>query len=113
MFSIFPILPCTKVDNGVILVNHWVQDPDQVEERHVEAHAVRLEPLPDEDNHWATQLVNSCLIKTPGLFYIGQIFLLGSEDKKCKCKNNLKFLVIPSSKVRKVRVLIIRIFHGQ
>ena len=58
------MLPCTKIDNRVILIYNWVEDSDQVEKRLVEAHAVGLEPLPDEDDHWATQLIYPRLVET-------------------------------------------------
>ena len=77
-------LPRTKIDNRVILVHDRVENPDQVEERLVEAHAVRLKPLPDEDNHWAPQLVYSRLVKTSRIFYLGQVFLLSSDTIGCK-----------------------------
>lgn len=77
-------LPRTKIDNRVILVHDRVENPDQVEERLVEAHAVWLKPLPNEDNHWAAQLVYSRLVKTSRLLYLGQVFLLSSDTIGCK-----------------------------
>ena len=73
------MLPCTEIDNRVVLVHDRIEDSDQVEERLVEVHAVRLEPFPDEDDHWATLLVYSRLVKTSRLFYLSQVLLLRSE----------------------------------
>jgi len=80
-YHIFTGCPCTEIDNRVVLVHDRVEDPDQVEERLVEVHAVRLKPFPDEDDHWATLLVYPRLIKTSRLLYLSQVLLLRSPNK--------------------------------
>merc|ERR1712128_353004 len=75
-----------EVDHGVVSFNHRVKDPDQVEERLVRGHGLRLKPFTYKDDDWPALSVNPSLVETTRLLYFCEVLLFSPFNKFCEVR---------------------------